>query len=135
MFDTDLTDIYQRYIACLNAQDWATLDRFVHAEVHYNGERIGLSGYRQMLERDFQQIPDLHFNVHLLMRDAPHIAARLVFECTPVGELFGLAVNGQRVSFSENVFYEFLDGRIWQVWSVIDKAAVKAQLVDSGGQE
>ncbi|TIR46278.1 MAG: ester cyclase, partial [Mesorhizobium sp.] len=39
-----------------------------------------------------------------------------------------LAVNGRRVTFAENVFYEIQDGRIREVWSVIDKAAIQAQL-------
>ena len=42
--------------------------------------------------------------------------------------LFGLPVNGRRVQFTENVFYEFLDGRIETVWSIIDKAAIESQL-------
>jgi predicted ester cyclase len=81
-----------------------------------------------MLERDFREIPDLRFNVALLISDPPNIAARLKFDCSPVGTFLGLAVNGRRVSFCENVFYEFRDGKIRQVWSVIDKAAIEAQL-------
>jgi predicted ester cyclase len=42
--------------------------------------------------------------------------------------LFGLPVNGKRISFTENVFYEFRDQRIEQVWSVIDKATIESQL-------
>ena len=57
-----------------------------------------------------------------------HLASRLKFDCTPVGEFLGLDVNGRRVSFCENVFYEVRDRKIWQVWSVIDKAAIEAQL-------
>jgi predicted ester cyclase len=30
--------------------------------------------------------------------------------------------------FCENVFYEFREGKIDNVWSVIDKAAIEAQL-------
>jgi predicted ester cyclase len=37
-------------------------------------------------------------------------------------------VNGRKVSFTENVFYEFRNGKIVQVWSVIDKAAIEGQL-------
>jgi len=32
------------------------------------------------------------------------------------------------VSFAENVFYEFKSYKIASVWSVIDKAAIEAQL-------
>jgi predicted ester cyclase len=56
------------------------------------------------------------------------VASRLRFDCTPKGILFGLPVNGKRVSFTENVFYEFRDDRIEKVWSVIDKAAIASQL-------
>jgi predicted ester cyclase len=128
MMTADLSDIYRNYIACLNQQDWPNLGRFVDDDVHYNGERIGLSGYRAMLENDFRAIPDLYFDIHLLISEPPRIASRLRFDCTPTGLLFGLPVNGRRVSFTENVFYEFMNQRIVNVWSVIDKAAIEAQL-------
>lgn len=124
----DLADLYRNYIACLNRQDWPALGQFVHDDVAHNARPFGLAGYRTMLERDFREIPDLHFNIELLICDPPRIAARLRFDCTPVGTFLGLAVNGKRVSFRENVFYEFSDGKIRQVWSIVDKAAIEAQL-------
>jgi predicted ester cyclase len=96
--------------------------------VYYNDQRIGLSGYREMLERDFSDIPDLRFNIELLVTDPAYVAARLGFNCTPKGRFLGLAVNGRTVSFAENVLYEFRGERIGQVWSIIDKAAIEAQL-------
>ena len=128
MTKTDLADVYRDYIACLNQQDWQKLEQFVHDEVCYNGQRIGLSGYREMLESDFYEIPDLHFNVQLLISEAPYIASRLAFDCKPKGKFLGLPVNGKRIFFTENVFYEFRRKKIAQVWSVIDKMAIEAQL-------
>ena len=128
MTPTELANIYRNYIACLNRQDWAALAQFVHDEVVHNARPLGLSGYRAMLEQDFRAIPDLHFNVELLISEPPRVAARLKFDCRPAGLFLGLAVNGRRVSFCENVFYEFRDGKIQQVWSVVDKAAIEAQL-------
>jgi predicted ester cyclase len=49
MIKSDLSNIYRGYIACLNQQDWPKLEEFVHDEVYYNGQRIGLLGYREML--------------------------------------------------------------------------------------
>ncbi len=123
-----LADIYRDYIACLNRQDWPALGQFVHDDVTHNARPLGLSGYRAMLEQDFREIPDLHFDVDLLISDPPRIACRLKFDCAPAGTFLGLAVNGRRVSFCENVFYEFEDAKIRRVWSVIDKAAIEAQL-------
>ena len=128
MIRTDLSPIYRAYIACLNRQDWPRLGQFVDDGVIHNGRRVGLSGYRDMLERDFDDIPDLHFNVMMLMTDPPYIASRLSFDCTPKAAFLGLDVGGRRVSFAENVFYEFRDEKIREVWSVIDKAAIEAQL-------
>jgi predicted ester cyclase len=128
MSHSDLPDIYRAYIACLNQQDWPKLEEFVADDVVHNGQRIGLSGYRQMLERDFSEIPDLHFNIQLLLSDSPYVASRLRFDCTPKGRFLGLDINGKRVFFTENVFYEFRGSHIAHVWSVIDKAAIEAQL-------
>ncbi len=128
MNKTDLSDLYRGYIACLNKQDWPKLGQFVHDDVIHNNRRVGLSGYLEMLERDFEEIPDLYFGIQLLMSDPPYIASRLEFDCTPKATFLGLHVNGKRVSFTENVFYEFRKEKIWQVWSVIDKATIEAQL-------
>ena len=124
----DLAAIYRDYIACLNRRDWPALGQFVHEEVAHNARPLGLAGYRAMLERDVREIPDLQFHIEMLISDPPRIAARLKFDCTPAGALLGLAVDGKRVSFCENVFYEFQDRKIRQVWSVIDKTAIEAQL-------
>lgn len=128
MTKTDLADIYRSYIACLNAQDWPRLGQFVDDKAQHNGRPFGLAGYRAMLEQDFRDIPDLHFNIRLLTSDPPYVACRLAFDCSPRGRFLGLPVNGKKVCFSENVFYEFRAGKIVQVWSVIDKAAIEAQL-------
>ncbi|MCK1654427.1 ester cyclase [Bradyrhizobium sp. 149] len=128
MTRSDLADIYRDYIACLNRQDWSALEQFVHDGVVHNARPFGLSGYRAMLEQDFREIADLHFDIELLVCDPPYIASRLKFDCTPAGKFLGLDVNGKRVSFCENVFYQFRDGKIWQVWSIVDKAAIEAQL-------
>jgi predicted ester cyclase len=128
MYKIELPKLYRGYIDCLNAQDWSRLGQFVHDDVRHNGRRLGLSGYREMLERDFDQIPDLRFNIALLICDPPFVASRLDFDCTPSGEFLGLPVNGKRVAFCENVFYRFGGEKIDEVWSVIDKAAIEAQL-------
>jgi len=128
MSNVDLEATYRDYITCLNKQDWTNLGQFVHEDVHHNGKPLGLDGYRAMLEADYEQIPDLHFNIELLVADPPHIASRLRFDVTPKGNFMGLPVNGRKVTFCENVFYLFHDQKIREVWSVIDKAAIEAQL-------
>jgi predicted ester cyclase len=124
----NLSEIYRGYIACLNGQDWARLGQFVHDDVCHNGRQFGLAGYREMLERNFQDIPDLRFAIEILVADPPHVATRLGFHCTPRGSFLDLPVDGRKVSFTENVIYRFRASKIERVWSIVDKAAIEAQL-------
>ncbi|MBS7417051.1 ester cyclase [Pseudomonas syringae] len=124
----NLAEQYRAYIACLNDRRWQDLGNFVDDGVHYNGERISLAGYRAMLENDVRIIPDLRFNIDLLVVEAPQVAARLLFNCSPQERFLGLEAFGKRIAFSENVFYTFGDGKIIGVWSIIDKAAVEREL-------
>jgi predicted ester cyclase len=128
MGETALTDLYRAYLDCLNRQDWPTLHEFVAEDARHNGRSFGLVGYRAMLERDFEMIPDLRFNIELLVCEPPLVAARLGFDCRPKGLFLGLPVNGRRIAFAENVFYRFDSGKIAEVWSAIDKGAIEAQL-------
>ncbi|TWT19649.1 ester cyclase [Luteimonas wenzhouensis] len=120
-----LARLYRDYIACLNSRDLSRLGEFVAADVTYNGEPIGLEGYRRMLEEDYRAIPDLRFEVQLLVADGSSVAARLAFDCHPAGRFLGLDVDGRRARFCENVMYGYADGKIARVWSVIDKVAVE----------
>ncbi|RXT23960.1 ester cyclase [Rhizobium leguminosarum] len=131
MTKTELAEIYRGYIACLNRQDWPNLGQFVGDDAVHNGRRLGLPGYVAMLEQDFDEIPDLYFKVLMRLCDPPYIACRLGFDCTPKGKFLGLDVNGRRLSFTENVIYEFRVGKIAEVWSVLDKSAIESQLAGS----
>lgn len=124
----ELAAIYHGYIRCLNERGFDRLGSFVQDDAHYNGRPVGLAGYRDMLEGDVRAIPDLQFEITMLVCEPPRVASRLHFDCTPAGMLFGLPVNGKRVRFDENVFYQFRDSKIASVWSIIDKAAIASQL-------
>ena len=129
MTETALFDLYRDYIACLNRQDWPNLGEFAHDDVRHNGRPLGLAGYRAMLERDFAEVPDLRFSIELMVcepslrREPAQI--RLPAEGSvprPAGERQAGHVRRERLlSIPESA-------RIEQVWSVIDKAAIEAQL-------
>lgn len=126
--DDDSLGFYREYLACLNDRRWEDLGRFVDDDVVHNGRRLGLSGYRAMLEADTRAIPDLEFTPQILIADGNVVACRLFFECTPKHVFLGFEPTGERISFAEHVFYRLDNGRIAEVWSVIDKEAVRDQL-------
>jgi predicted ester cyclase len=124
----NVTIFYDRYIACLNARDWERLGEFVTVDAVHNGRRIGVEGYRAMLEENCRDIPDLQFHVELVVANECYIASRIRFDCTPIGDFLGLPVNGRRVVFHEHVFYTLAAAKIAEVFSVIDKLAIEGQL-------
>jgi predicted ester cyclase len=128
MAEGDLLTIYRDYLRCLNERRWDDLGQFVADEVVYNGGRLGLSGYRGMLEADTRATPDLKFAPEILIAEDEIVSCRLFFQCTPQQDFLGLEPTGGRVSFAEHVFYRFNDRRIVEVWSVIDKEAIREQL-------
>ncbi|MGF7160595.1 putative ester cyclase [Rhodoligotrophos appendicifer] len=63
------------------------------------------------------------------MADETDVAARIRFDCTPIGEFLGIPVGGRRIVFHEHAFYTLRKGKIAAVFSVIDKAAIEAQVL------
>ncbi|AQT78989.1 ester cyclase [Mycolicibacterium litorale] len=128
MAQADVLTIYRDYLRCLNARRWDELSRFVSDEVVYNGVRVGLSGYRAMLESDTGATQDLQFVPEILIADGQMVSCRLFFQCTPQRTFLGFEPTGGQVSFAEHALYRFENGRIAEVWSVIDKEAVREQI-------
>ncbi|MFD2025787.1 ester cyclase [Promicromonospora aerolata] len=124
---SDLKATYLAYLDALNDRRFGDLTEFVHDDLTYNGKMLTRQEYADMIAADAQAVPDLHFDAHLLTSGDDLVSARLWFDCTPTGALFGLRPTGQRVSFAEHVFYRFRDGRIAEVWSLIDRDAVRDQ--------
>ncbi len=77
----------------------------------------------------FGEIPDLHFDVELMVVDEGRVASRLMFECSPTGTFSVLPSTASASPLPRMAIYEFRDRKIAEVWSVIDKAAIEAQLL------
>ena len=120
--------LYRRYIDRLNERRLDELGEFVHEELTYNGRPMTRLDYQAMIARDVAAIPDLRFDIQGLVVDRDQVACRLRFDCTPRGEFLGLRPDGRRVVFAEHVFYRFRDGKIGEVWSLIDRHAIEEQL-------
>ena len=118
---------YGRYISYINNRRLDELDEFVHEELTYNGEPETRADYRARIAGDVATIPDLYFDVQLLVV-GDQIACRLFYNCTPQSEWLGLQPNGQSISFAEHVFYKFRDGKIYEVWSLLDVPSLAEQL-------
>lgn len=60
------------------------------------------------------------------------VACRLYFDCTPAKRFLGFEPSGDRIRFSEHVFYRFAADRIVAVTSLLDVTAIGRQLSPAG---
>jgi predicted ester cyclase len=128
MDEADLEATYRAYLEVLNDRRFDELTAYVHDDITYNDEPITRSQYQRNRADEVDTIPDLAFQIGTLVVQGNHVACRLWFECTPVRAFLGFEPTGATISFAEHVFYEFDGGRIKQVRSLLDRAAVASQL-------
>ena len=128
MPDASLEATYLAYLDALNDRRFDDLVDYVGDELTYNDETLTRRQYAGMIAEDARAAPDLRFDPHLLVVADDTVACRLWFTCTPTSTFFGCVPTGRPISFSEHVFYRFAGGRIAHVWSLIDRAAIAAQL-------
>jgi predicted ester cyclase len=128
MTNDDLKARYGEYLDALNKRRLDDLELYVHDEVSYNGELMTLQRFQNMLLADIAAIPDLVFDAQIIVADGDRLASRLLFDCTPRYDNLGRITDGRPLHVVDHVFYEFRDGRIASVVSLVDRAAIHAQL-------
>lgn len=125
--ELELGERYRRYLACLNRRQFDELARFVHDPVFHNERELSIAEFAQLLRRDVEEIPDLHYAIEQLLVADDQVACRIRFDCTPVA-FRGLPAAERMISFAEHAFYRYEAGRIARIWSVVDMDAIRAQL-------
>ncbi|KAH8882553.1 hypothetical protein GQ53DRAFT_455643 [Thozetella sp. PMI_491] len=127
----DLGELYRAYIACINARTMASdLPKFCHPVVTWNGLDMDLGKYRSLMEDTFEAIPELTFDVRVLVVDDEQqmLGVRIEFRGTPTKEYSGAQPTGRSVHFAEHAFYQLESGRIRSVQTAIDWEMYKQQL-------
>jgi predicted ester cyclase len=124
----ELEHTYRQYLTHLDERRFDALDAFVHERVTYNGNPMTRQQYADHIAASTGAAPDLRFDAEMLVVQGDLVASRLAFDCLPVATFLGRRPTGERVRFTEHVFYAFEDGRIRQVWSLLDERAVADQM-------
>lgn len=124
----DLREHYLSYIAAINdGCQPGTLDPFVQeGVVHNESPPLSVADYAKNMTEAQASFTDLSFHVEMLIVEADKIKGdqgngnvavriRLTFE----------PERTQKETFHENVIYRFENGKIKQVWSMLDGAGLK----------
>jgi predicted ester cyclase len=72
--------------------------------------------------------PDLRLTVEGVIAEADKVVGRMTVSGTHLGEYRGIAPTGRPVRYDEIFICRFVDGRVAEVWGVVDVFAQMQQL-------
>ena len=125
---TSLRDVYLRYLACCNDRRFSELSSFVHDPIQFCGKTTPLADYARTIASNIEAVPDFRWEIQDLVTDGSSVAVRLENSGTPQANWLGIAPTGQPVRFQELAFYRFRDGKIAEMWFLLDISSIQSQL-------
>ena len=124
----DPENVFRQYLAALNDRRMDELGDHVHDDIVFNGEPTSLSDYRAAIQSDFDAVPDFRWTIEDVLTGGDLIAVRLTDTGTPSSAWLSSSPTGKSFSVTEMCFYRLRDGRIAEMWFVLDAASAAEQL-------
>lgn len=125
--------LLRRFIEVIDAEgdtdalaDYVQEDIVLPADTVPNG-RQGIDGLREHFEFLHGKL-DYRATVETMVAEEDDVAARIRIEGRLLEEFMGLPVNGKSFAVDEFMFARFRDGKIAQIWRLVNLAAVVEQL-------
>ena len=128
MSTADLRKVYLAYLEAANAREFHRMAEFAHDTIVFNGEPVSRDDYVAAMQQAVDSVQDFVWRLDDLIIEGDRVAARLTDNGTPVKEWLGLQPTGRTVTFTEYAFYHFRDGRIEQMWYLLDARTIEKQL-------
>jgi steroid delta-isomerase-like uncharacterized protein len=128
MSDSDVREVFERYIDALNDHDFDRMTEFIHDELVENGRPVTRDDVIAELKGHGAAVPDFTWRVQDIAIDGDRVAARLFNKGTHTMEWLGVAPTGATLEFAEYAFHKVRDGRFYEMNYLIDAQAVQRQL-------
>ena len=101
-------------------------DVVVHAPAGLS--TVGIESETESWRKAKTAMPDLHHEFMEVLTTSSREAARTVVSGTMRGAYGGLTADGRRFSTDQAVFARVRDGKISELWEIVDVSAIKDQL-------
>jgi predicted ester cyclase len=125
----DLREFYRNYLDVLNNRRFDELAGLFHDQVRLNGELVTRDEVMAAMRyTTTEAVPDLIWTVQDVVVDGDRLAARLVDTGTPEQEWLGIRPTGGMFEVDEAALYRIRDGRVDDMWFVVDTGAAQRQL-------
>ena len=127
---------FSRFHDAMNAGDAEivskTIDEIVAPNVLFHApvpmDATGAQALKQVWTVLLRAFPDLHVAVEDVIAEGDKVVCRNTVTGTHRGEFRGLSPTGKSVRYSEIFIFRFVDGRIAEIWGVVDVLSQLRQL-------
>lgn len=92
------------------------------------GQAPGPAGIKFIIRSIAAAFPDVHITIHDMIQEPGKIGVRAEISGTHLGELFGIAPTGKKVSFRLHEFHTVADGLVATTWHLEDWFGLFLQL-------
>jgi len=92
------------------------------------GQEPGPAGVKPIIRMLAAALPDVQITIHDTVQQPGKVAVRAEISGTHLGELFGIAPTGKKVSFRLHEFHTLADGLVTTTWHMEDWFGLFQQL-------
>lgn len=115
-----------------------TIDEVVAPDLVFHqpvrADAAGVQALKQVWAMLLRAFPDVHVEPEDVIAEGDRLVCRNTVTGTHEGQYGGLAPTGRSVTYDEIFVFRFADGRIAEIWGVVDVLAQMRQLgLISGG--
>ncbi len=103
-------------------------DARVHSMTPGSIAGTGLDYLKERAQSLLNAFPDIHFVIENVVEQGDILAARVTLEGTQRGDFAGVPATGKRMKVYDFATYRIVEGKITDVWSLIDMQAMRTQL-------
>jgi predicted ester cyclase len=109
-----------------------TIDEIVEPDVSFHAPvptgATGTQALKQVWPVLLRAFPDLHVTIEDLIEEGDKVVSRQTVTGTHQGEYMGLPPTGKSVTYNEIFICRFVNGRIAEIWGVVDVLSQMKQL-------
>jgi predicted ester cyclase len=125
-----------RLFAAGDAGDLDGFDQYLHDDVVVHApaglSTVGLESERESWRKARSAMPDLHHQFIDVFSSPTVEAARCVVTGTMRGSYGGFSSEGNSFNVDQAVFAHVRDGKITELWEIVDTAVLREQLSEAG---
>lgn len=112
--------------------DVDSFDLYLHDDIVVHApaglSTVGIKSEKESWRKAKSAMPDLHHEFMEVLATSSREAARTVVSGTMHGTYGGLTAEGRRFATDQAVFARVRDGKICELWEIVDVSAIKDQL-------